>query len=129
MTKKEKYREFVYEEFYILITRHTIMSNKYHSNLNDFEDYIYIFIKSFEYMYGSGLYDLINWSYSFTLKYYGFLSYEDQLIITKKFFERLYDEVSSYLEKNPYIEGDYDFPYGNWVKDNIENINHINTLM
>jgi len=127
MTKKEKYREFVYEEFYGIITKLYMVDNFIHNfDMSTPLLFMETFYKEFEYRYNMRMYNLLGWVETFTHNYYGFLSYEDQLEITKSFFKRLYNEISSHIEKSDSL-GDLDFPYGKWLIDNFdyyyENVN------
>jgi hypothetical protein len=106
LTKKEKYRQFVTEEFYSDITKNYI---------NSFND-------GFISMYINEMYNYFTWNHYFTRKYYGFLSDEEQMKITYDLFKELFNQVSSYVRKNPSIEGDYDYPFADWLRNNYEYI-------
>ena len=120
MTKKEKYREFVYEEFYGNITKLYIEYNSIHYfDMSTPLLFMETFYNEFEYRYNMSMYNLLGWVETFTHNYYGFLYDEDQLEITKSFFKRFYNEISSHIEKSDSL-GDLDFPYGKWLIDNFD---------
>jgi hypothetical protein len=117
MNKKEKYMEFVYEEFYIRITEQYFKWNS-HMGLNTPFEFLSHFVDGYIIKHCEGMYNIFTWNHYFTRNYYGFLSDEEQMEITETLFSKLYKEVSSYLIKNPSIGGDYDFPFAVWLNEN-----------
>jgi len=121
LSKKEKYMQFVYEEFYSHITKNYIKWN-YHIGLYTPFEFLSSFNDEFISMYINEAYSMFTWNHYFTRNYYGFLSDEEQMEITKTLFRKLYKEISSYVIKNPSIGGDYDYPFADWLRNNYEYI-------
>ena len=121
ITKKEKYRQFVTEEFYSDITKNYIKWNN-HIGLYTPIEFLSHFNDGFISMYINELYNYFTWNHYFTRKYYGFLSDEEQMKITYDLFKELFNQVSSYVRKNPSIKGDYDYPFAEWLRNNYEYI-------
>jgi hypothetical protein len=123
LTKKEKYYNYVYKEFYKEVSEHYFRHNA-HTELNTPFEFLTHFSEGFMWYYYEGMYNMLDWTYEFTHKYYnGFLSDEGQYKITMKLFEDLYMEFSSLCSENPSNVGGYGCPYSEWLNENYSHFN------